>query len=150
MTDLAVSRPVSVKARLFGVRVRPLTLRRWAAFKANRRGFLSAIVFLVLFVTCLFAELIANDRPILVMYDGGIYFPVFKDYPETAFGGTFNRRQLQGRVRQAIDDKGWAVWPHDPLQLPDSGGRAAGPAPTAPDGVNWLGTDDNARDVWRG
>ena len=149
MTDLAVSRPVSVKARLFGVRVRPLTLRRWAAFKANRRGFLSAIIFLVLFVTSLFAELIANDRPILVMYDGGIYLPVFKDYPETAFGGTFTTgaNYKDPYVQKLIDEKGWALWPPIPFNYRTAVAGLPGPAPTAPDNVNWLGTDDNARDV---
>ena len=149
MTELAVSRPVSVKARLFGVRVRPLTLRRWAAFKANRRGFLSAIVFLILFVTSLFAELIANDRPILVMYNGGIYWPVFTDYPETTFGGTFTTgaNYKDPFVQKLIDDKGWAVWPPIPFNYRTAVAGLPGPAPTAPDNVNWLGTDDNARDV---
>src|SRR5204863_6103647 len=70
-----------------GRRITPLTRRRIENFKANRRGFWSLWVFLVLFVTSLFAEFIANDRPLLVSYEGSLYVPVLRDYPETAFGG---------------------------------------------------------------
>src|SRR5437764_7169617 len=72
-----------------GRRITPLTRRRIDNFRANRRGFWSLWVFLALFVTSLFAEFIANDRPLLVRYDGGYYLPVLHDYPETTFGGDF-------------------------------------------------------------
>src|SRR4051794_39893383 len=75
--------------RVLGIRMTPLTRRRLRNFRANRRGFWSLWVFLVLFVVSLFAELIANDRPLLIRYDGAFYFPVLKSYPETAFGGEF-------------------------------------------------------------
>src|SRR5260370_29723832 len=70
-----------------GRRITPLTRRRLDNFRANRRGFWSLWLFLVLFVVSLFAEFIANDRPLLVNYDGAYYFPVFRDHPETTFGG---------------------------------------------------------------
>src|SRR5437588_402510 len=70
-----------------GRRITPLTRRRLDNFRANRRGFWSLWIFLALFVVTLFAEFIANDRPLLVQYDGALYFPVFNAYPETTFGG---------------------------------------------------------------
>ncbi|MDS4012636.1 MAG: ABC transporter permease, partial [Defluviicoccus sp.] len=76
-------------SRLFGFRITPLTRRRLDAFKANRRGFWSLWAFAALFVISLFAELIANDRPLVIRYDGQWYFPLVAAYPETAFGGVF-------------------------------------------------------------
>lgn len=149
MTDIAASTLARVRLRLFGLRVRPITLRRWAAFKANRRGYWSAIIFSVLFFGSLFAEFIANDRPILVVYDGAIYMPVFKDYPETTFGGTFTTGAdyKDAYVQQLIAQKGWAIWPPIPFGYRTAVANLSGPAPTPPDGINWLGTDENARDV---
>ncbi|MEJ2117179.1 MAG: ABC transporter permease, partial [Alphaproteobacteria bacterium] len=67
----------------------PINQRRWNNFKANKRGYYSLWIFLVLFTVSLFAEFIANDQPLLVQYDGGYYSPVFVSYPETTFGGEF-------------------------------------------------------------
>jgi len=75
-----------------GRRITPLTRRRLDNFRANRRGFWSLWLFLVLFVLSLFAEFIANDRPLLVRYEGSFYLPVLRDYPETTFGGDFPSR----------------------------------------------------------
>lgn len=149
MTDLAASPATTRRPRLLGLRVTPLTLRRWAAFKTNRRGYVSAIIFLILFVVSLFAEFIANDRPLLVVHDGGIYLPVFKDYPETTFGGTFatNADYTDPFVQKLIADKGWALWPPIPFSYRTAVANLPSPAPTPPDGINWLGTDANARDV---
>ncbi len=149
MTDVAASSSGTARRRIFGIRIRPITLRRWAAFKANRRGYVSAIIFLILFVGSLFAEFIANDRPILIVHDGSVYFPIFKDYPETAFGGTFTTgaNYKDPYVERLIEDKGWALWPPIPFDYKTSVADLPGPAPTPPDGFNWLGTDDNARDV---
>ena len=69
--------------KVMGFRVSPISLRRWQNFKRNRRGYWSLWIFLVLFFATLGAELIANDKPVLVRYDGGFYMPVFKTYPET-------------------------------------------------------------------
>src|SRR5690349_18333460 len=79
----------AIGARFLGRRITPLTRRRLENFKANRRGFWSLWVFLVLFGASLFAEFLANDRPLLVRYDGSFYMPVLHDYPETTFGGDF-------------------------------------------------------------
>lgn len=149
MSGAAVAAAGHAPRRLFGVRVRPLTLRRWAVFKANRRGYVSAIIFLVLFVGSLFAEFIANDRPILVVYDGGVYLPVIEDYPETTFGGTFTTgtNYSDPYVQNLIAAKGWALWPIIPFSYRTAVRDLPGPAPTPPDGINWLGTDDSGRDV---
>jgi microcin C transport system permease protein len=149
MTDITAPNSARIPLRLLGLRVRPITLRRWATFKANRRAFWSAIIFLFLFVGSLFAEFIANDRPILVVYDGSMYMPVLKDYPETAFGGTFTTGAdyKDPYVQRLIAEKGWAIWPLIPFSYRTAVANLSGPAPTAPDGINWLGTDDNARDV---
>ena len=149
MTELAAERSAPFATSLLGIRLRPLTVRRFAAFRANRRGFASFIIFLALFVGSLFAEFIANDRPLLVSYDGGLYMPVLHDYPETTFGGTFETatNYRDPFVRQLIQANGWMIWPIIPYSYNTVVDNLAGPAPTAPDGVNWLGTDDQARDV---
>src|SRR5512132_3953183 len=99
--------------RLLGLRVTPLTRRRIDNFKANRRGFWSLWIFLGLFVISLFAELVANDRPILVLYDGSLYVPFVKAYPETTFGGDFPTEAdySDPEVKRLIDTKGWMLLP---------------------------------------
>ena len=84
MTAATVDIPV--QDRVWGVPIKPLTRRRIENFKANKRGYWSAWIFLVLFVGSLFAEVIANDRPLVIQYDGGTYFPFARFYPETNFG----------------------------------------------------------------
>ena len=106
--------------RLLGLAIRPLTRRRVDNFKANRRGFWSLWIFLTLFILSLFAEFIANDKPILVKYDGGYYMPIFKFYPETAFGGQFPTEAdfRDPYLAQKVAADGWVIWPrigaHDP------------------------------------
>ena len=131
-----------------GRRITPLTRRRLENFHANRRGFWSLWIFLVLFIVSLFAEFIANDRPLLVRYEGSSYFPVFQDYPETAFGGFLPSRAdyRDPAITQLINEKGWIVWPLIPFSyrtITD----APGPFPAAPSAIDWLGTDDQGRDV---
>jgi microcin C transport system permease protein len=135
--------------RLFGVTLTPLTRRRLANFRANRRGFWSLWIFLALFILSLFAEFIANDRPIVVAYDGHLYFPVFVDYPETTFGGEFPTAAdyRDPYVLKHIDEHGWAVWPLIPFSYKTINYALPSPAPSPPDSVNWLGTDDQGRDV---
>ncbi|MBM3597022.1 MAG: ABC transporter permease [Alphaproteobacteria bacterium] len=135
--------------RRFALRLAPLTRRRLANFRANARGFWSMWIFLALFVVSLFAEFIANDRPILVRYDGAFYMPVFVDYPETTFGGDFPTlaKYRDREVAELINEKGWMVWPpiryrYDTINL--DLGR---PAPSPPSAENLLGTDDQGRDV---
>jgi microcin C transport system permease protein len=135
--------------RRFGIKITPLTRRRLYNFRANRRGFWSMWVFLALFVVSLFAEFIANDKPILVRYDGGFYVPVLVSYPETVFGGEFPTEAdyRDPEVVRLIDAKGWMVWPPIPYSF-DTVARDLGrPAPAPPSARHWLGTDDQARDV---
>jgi microcin C transport system permease protein len=130
-------------------RLSPLNRRRLANFVANRRGFWSLWIFLALFVVSLFAELIANDRPILVRYDSGFYMPVFRTYPETAFGGEFETEAdyRDPFVRDKIAESGWMIWPPIPYSHATVIRDLPVPSPAPPSSRNWLGTDDQARDV---
>jgi microcin C transport system permease protein len=127
----------------------PITRRRLANFRANRRGYWSLWIFLAIFGVTLFAEFIANDRPLLVRYDGHYYTPVFADYPETAFGGEFGTAAdyRDPYVRKLINDKGWAVWPLIRYSYRTINYDLKVPAPAPPSADNWLGTDDQGRDV---
>jgi microcin C transport system permease protein len=136
--------------RLLGLRVTPLMMRRLRNFRANRRGFWSLWIFLVLFGATLFAEFIANDKPLLVRYDGGYYVPVFRAYPETVFGGVFETEAdyRDPEVKRLIAEKdGWTVWPLIPFSYRTVNYDLKVPAPAPPSADNWLGTDDQARDV---
>ncbi|ESX92974.1 MULTISPECIES: ABC transporter permease [unclassified Mesorhizobium] len=150
----------------------PLNKRRWQNFKANRRGYWSLWIFLALFVLSLFAELIANDRPIVAYYKGEILFPVAVAYPEEKFGGFYAVTDYRDPViRDEINANGWMIWP--PIRysyrtvnnaIPDAAPakpsweydaqRRCSQYPQGaadPDCIvgnwNWLGTDDQARDV---
>lgn len=129
----------------------PLMQRRIQAFKANRRGYFSFWIFVVLFIVCLFAEFIANDKPILVEYDNQLYMPVFHSYPETTFGGDFQTEAdyRDPYVERLITQKGhgWMVWPLVHYSYRTINYELPTPAPSAPDKENWLGTDDQGRDV---
>src|SRR3954466_4336518 len=94
------------------IRVSPLNRRRLENFKTNRRGYWSFWIFMVLFVLSLFAEFIANDRPIVVSYKGEILFPVLVDYPEEKFGGFLAQTDYRDPViSDEIEAHGWMVWP---------------------------------------
>ena len=128
----------------------PLTRRRLAIFKAHRRGYWSLWIFLVLFVVALFAEFIANDRPLVVRYEGHWFFPVLQDYSEDAFDpelmptlADFTDPDLQREIRA----KGWMVWPAIPFCYNTIVKNLPVPAPAPPSFSNLLGTDDQARDV---
>jgi microcin C transport system permease protein len=150
-----------------------LQRRRLEIFKANRRGYWSLWIFLVLFFISLFAEVIANDEPILVKYEGQYYWPIFKSYPETAFGGVFETEAdyRDPAVKKMIKDAGgWAIWP--PIRFSYNTQNKTPPMafPVKPTWMltdedcklavengfhpcnadlewNWLGTDDQGRDV---
>ncbi len=131
----------------------PITQRRLSQFRANKRGFWSLWIFLMLLGIALGAELIANDKPIMLSYKGSLYFPVFVNYPETTFGGDFEteaeyRDTFVQELIQGTDGKaGWMLWPPIPFYYDTINYNLSAPAPTPPDSVNWLGTDDQGRDV---
>lgn len=141
--------PPAPQPRFLGMAITPLTRRRIDNFKANRRGYWSLWIFLVLLVLSLFAEVVANDRPFLVYYDGSVYLPILTDYPETTFGGTFPTATdySDPAVRAMIDEKGWMLMPPIPFNHRTVVWDLPEPAPTPPDARHWLGTDDQARDV---
>lgn len=129
----------------------PLGRRRWAVFKANRRGYWSLWIFLVLYVLSLGAELIANDKPILMTYRGSLYTPVLFEYPETAFGGDFETEAdyRDPYVRDLIvRGGGWALWPLVPFSYDTIDYEIGGPAPSPPSWHHLMGTDNQARDVF--
>jgi len=158
-------------------RLSPLNERRWRNFKANRRAFWSLWIFAVLFILSLFAELIANDKPLLLSFQGELYTPVFSFYPETEFGGDFRTEavyrdvEVQCLIISGGHEECWYEPEEVILSVQESGTYAGetvdagwiiwplipysfntindldGPAPSAPDENHWLGTDDTARDV---
>ena len=127
----------------------PLTKRRLANFKANKRGFWSLWIFLGLFIISLFAELIANDKPILIFFEDKFYIPVLVDYPETVFGGFLETttEYADPEVREMIEEKGWIIWPLIHFSYDTVNYELTLPAPAPPSNLNWLGTDDQGRDV---
>ncbi|MCK8515520.1 ABC transporter permease [Methylonatrum kenyense] len=127
----------------------PMNRRRLQQFRANRRGWWSLWIFLVLFTLTLFADILANDRPILVHFDGGWYFPIVQDYPETTFGGDFPTRTdyLDPFVQELIEEDGWMLWPLIRYNYRTVNYDLEVPAPAPPSAEHWLGTDDQARDV---
>ena len=132
----------------------PLNQRRWRNFKANRRGLISLWLFGALFLVTLFAEFLANDKPLLIRHDGAYYMPVFNSYAETEFGGDFATEAdyrdpfVVALIEGEHGEKdGFIVWPllrfsYDTINL-----DLDRPAPAPPSTDNWLGTDDQGRDV---
>jgi microcin C transport system permease protein len=128
----------------------PLNRRRFARFKSNKRGWWSLWLFLCLFTLSLGAELIANDKPLLLEYQGDWYFPIAKRYPETVFGGEFplEANYKSPYVRELISAKdGWMLWPLIPFSYNSINYDLKVPAPAPPSAANWLGSDDQGRDV---
>lgn len=127
----------------------PILRRQWRAFRRNRRGYWSLWVFLSLFVISLGAELIANDKPLLVRYQGDFYVPIFNIYPETTFGGVFETEAnyRDPFVRALIETDGWMIWPPIRYSYNTINYQLDVPAPAPPSAENWLGTDDQGRDV---
>ena len=143
--------PRSIHApRLAGMSVSPLTRRRLQQFRANRRGYYSAIIFAVLFVAALFANLLANDKPILMKAGGHLYSPVLQMVTEKQLGGDFDTEAeyrdayVQDLVKQS---NGWMIWPPIRYSYDTINFANPKPAPSAPDSENILGTDDQGRDV---
>ncbi len=145
VTDFVSSR------RFFSLRQRlnPINQRRLDTFFANPRAKWSLWLFIALFLVSLFAEFIANDKPLLVMYDGKLHYPVLVSYPETTFGGDFDTEADYNDeyVSELINEKGWLLWPPIPYSYDTHIANLDHPAPSPPSDKNWLGTDDQARDV---
>jgi microcin C transport system permease protein len=127
----------------------PLNRRRLGQFKANRRGYVSFWLFLLVFAISLGADLIANDRPLLVRYDERFYFPTLVSYPETEFGGLFETEADYNdpAVVELIEEKGWLLKAPVPYRY-DTVVLGVERAPSPPSAQNWLGTDDQSRDVF--
>jgi len=131
------------------VKMNPLTKERLARFRAHKRGYWSLWLFALLFFISLFAELIANDKPLLIRFDGNWYFPIVEQYTETEFGGEFESEAdyTDPYVADLIEAKGFTLWPIIRFSYDTINYDLTGPAPSPPDRVNWLGTDDKGRDV---
>lgn len=127
----------------------PINQRRLQLFKAHKRGYYSLWIFLALFVLTSGAEFISNDKPIAVYYDNSLYVPIFKAYPETAFGGEFETEAdyRDEYVANLINANGWMIWPVIRYSYDTINYALEQPAPSPPTTENWLGTDDQARDV---
>jgi len=132
-----------------GERISPINRRRLDNFRANRRGYWSLWIFLFLFLISLFAEFLANDKPIFIQYDGHFFFPILVSYPETIFGGDFETEAEYSdpEVQNLIGKKGWSIWPLIPYSYDTVIWDLPTPAPSPPTAQNWLGTDDQGRDV---
>lgn len=125
-------------------------VRAWQRFKRNRRGYYSLWIFLVLFGLSLFAEILSNNAPLLVKYEGEIYYPIFKTYPETTFGGDFTTEAdyLDPFIKEQITSSdNWAVYPLNTYSYETINYYSDAPNPAAPSEQNILGTDDRGRDV---
>ncbi len=132
------------------MRVSPIQKRRWQSFKRNRRGYWSLWIFSVLFALSLVAELIANDQPILIQHQDQFFTPVFNEYTEVDFGGEFALpADYRDPYLQDIisEDGGWILWPLIPFSFDTINYELEQPAPSPPTSTNWLGTDDQGRDV---
>ncbi|WP_180027916.1 ABC transporter permease [Acinetobacter sp. YH16032] len=127
----------------------PLFDQRISKFKSHRLGFFSFILFIAIFILSLGAEFIANEKPILIYYKEEIYFPIFKPYPETTFGGVFETEAdyKDPAVQELINEHGWQIWPIIPFSYQTPNYELAEAVPSPPTSVNWLGTDDQGRDV---
>jgi microcin C transport system permease protein len=125
----------------------PIARQRWAKFRGNRRGWWATLLFLAAFGLSLCAELVANDRPLLVSYDGHLFFPILHTYPETVFGGELGTEAdyRDDYIVQKIRAHGWMLMPVIPYGYATINYQVVAPSPPSPD--NWLGTDDQGRDV---
>ena len=127
----------------------PLNKRRLNNFISNKRGLYSFWIFMILFIISLFANFIANEKPILLKYNSEFYFPILQAYPETMFGGDFETEAdyRDPYVKNLINASGWMIMPIIPYSYNTIIKDIDSPAPSAPSFKNWLGTDDQARDV---
>ena len=118
-------------------------------FKKNKRGYASFLILTTIFIFTLLAEFIANDKPLLVRFNGDFYFPIFSTIPETKFGGDFETATdfRDPQVQLLIKENGWFIFPPIPFSYDTINFDVTSPAPSKPTFTNLLGTDDNGRDV---
>ncbi len=124
--------------------------RAWQRFRRNRRGYMSLWIFAIAVAVSLLAEVLSNDRPLVVRYEGQFYFPLLNSYPEKTFGGDFETPTdfLDPFIEQSIrEGENWAIYPLNRYSFNSLNYFAPSPNPAAPSSVNWLGTDDRGRDV---
>lgn len=125
--------------------------RAWLRFKGNRRGYVSLWIFSILFVLCFFAEVLSNDKPLVIKYEGDYYFPIVKSYSEITFGGDFETEAdyTDAFVRNRLTSNGnWMVKPPNPYSYNTINFVSDLPNPAPPSSQNLLGTDDRGRDVF--
>ena len=131
-------------------RANSLGRKRWIRFKKNRRGFYSFILFALLFGISLFAEVLSNDKPLLVRYDSQLYFPLWQMYPETVFGGDFDTETDYRDpyiLERLTTGANFVVFPPNPHSFNSINQDLDRPVPAPPNRDNFLGTDDRGRDV---
>ncbi|MGE4497064.1 MAG: ABC transporter permease [Deferribacterales bacterium] len=132
------------------MRISPLTERRLRRFRGNRRAWYSLIMFSFLFLMSLCAEIIANDKPLVMSYSGKLYFPVLFTYTESEFGGFFDTEAdyRDPFMLESIEENGWAVWTPVRYSYDTINYDTDTPPPTPPSLANPLGLDDQGRDVF--
>ncbi|WP_354625488.1 ABC transporter permease [Psychromonas sp. MME2] len=127
----------------------PINHNRWMQFKSNKRGYWSLWIFLTLFIMSLFAELWVNDKPIMVSYKNHWYFPIVEDITENRLGGDFDIHTdySDPYMVQQIEKSGWILWPIVPFSYDSINYELTEAAPSPPSHINYLGTDDQGRDL---
>lgn len=131
------------------MRSNPVNANRWLRFKNNKRGYWSLWIFLILFSASLLGELWINDKPIMVSYQQHWYFPLLEDIPENELGGDFDITTdfSDPYMAAQINKAGWIIWPLIPFYFDSINFELTEPAPSPPSNINYLGTDDQGRDV---
>ena len=149
MSNYSTATPPPALTKSKAKRLNPIWQARLDRFRSNRLGLISLIFFSLVFILCMAANVIANDKPLLVSYDGDYYVPVLTAYPETTFGGVFETEAnyKDPAVQALIEDKGFYVMPIIPFADQTPNVELGLPYPAAPNAQNWLGTDDQGRDV---
>jgi microcin C transport system permease protein len=149
MSNYSTATPPPALTKSKAKRLNPIWQARLDRFRSNRLGLISLIIFSLVFILCMAANVIANDKPLLVSYDGDYYVPVLTAYPETTFGGVFETEAnyKDPAVQALIEDKGFYVMPIISFADQTPNVELGLPYPAAPNAQNWLGTDDQGRDV---